>query len=259
MQPIPQADQLIQRLLARGPARLLAGAAGPCYRTATQLQLRVDHAAAIDAVHREISLTNDLGQLVDTLALFEVASAAKDRPEYLLRPDLGRRLHPDSAAQLLSRCPLQPHLQIIVGDGLSATAVAIQVPTLLPLLMEKATSAGWKMGQPFLVRNCRVGILNQIGEILKPQIAILLIGERPGLATADSLSAYLAYQPANGHTDANRNLISNIHSQGLTISEATDRILALCAQMRAARLGGVSIKENLGDLPQRSRLTHHEA
>ncbi len=148
-----QPDHLLQRLLARGPARLLKGAAGPCYRTGTQLALRVDHAAAIDAVQRELDLEADLGPLVQRYGLFEARSQARDRAEYLLRPDLGRRLDEASAERLRQRCPAAPGLQIVVGDGLSATAVATQVPVLLPLLMEKAKARGWDLGQP----RCEIG------------------------------------------------------------------------------------------------------
>lgn len=240
-----QPDPLLLRLLARGPARLMAGAAGPCYRTGTQLALRVDHAAAIDAVHRDLDLTADLGALARDHGLFEVRSQARDRGEYLLRPDLGRRLDASSVKLLRQRCPTGPALQILVGDGLSATAVATQVPLLLPLLMEKARTAGWELGQPFVVRQCRVGILNAVGEVLRPTVAVLLIGERPGLATAESLSAYLAHQPLPGHTDAERNLISNIHAAGVQPGEAVERILALCDRMRALGTSGVSVKEQL--------------
>jgi len=247
-----QPDHLLQRLLARGPARLLKGAAGPCYRTGTQLALRVDHAAAIDAVQRELDLEADLGPLVQRYGLFEARSQARDRAEYLLRPDLGRRLDEASAERLRQRCPAAPGLQIVVGDGLSATAVATQVPVLLPLLMEKAKARGWDLGQPFVVRQCRVGILNAVGEVLHPTVAVLLVGERPGLATADSLSAYMAFRPQAGHTDAERNLISNIHPAGVQPAEAVERILALCGRMRDLGAGGVGVKEQFhlpGALP----------
>src|SRR5205823_6866571 len=121
--------------------------------------------------------------------------------------------------------------QIAVGDGLSTAAVAVQVPVLLPLLMAGARVRGWTVGRPFAIRFCRVGILNEIGTLLRPEVAVLLIGERPGLATAESLSAYMAYQPAKTHTDAHRNLISNIHARGVSHKDAAVRILNLAALM----------------------------
>ena len=111
------------------------------------------------------------------------------------------------------------------------------MPRLLPLLEQEARGRGWDFDQPFFIRHCRVGILNDIGELLHPELVVLLIGERPGLATAQSLSAYMAYRPRSGHTDANRNLISNIHARGVTPKEAAPRIIALAEQMRAAGAG----------------------
>ncbi len=119
----------------------------------------------------------------------------------------------------------------MIGDGLSVTAVVAQVPSLLHLLYQGAQSRQWSVGQTFVVRHCRVGLLNEIGELLDPKVAILLIGERPGLATAESLSAYMAYQPRTSHTDADRNLISNIHARGTNAQEAAVRILKLAARM----------------------------
>lgn len=131
-----------------------------------------------------------------------------------------------------------------VGDGLSAAAVVAQVPGLLPMLVEGAARLGWSFGRPFFIRRCRAGILNDIGDILRPAVAVLLIGERPGLATAESLSAYLAYRPCSGQNDAHRNLISNIHARGTSPAEAAGRILRLAARMRERQVGGVEIKED---------------
>jgi ethanolamine ammonia-lyase small subunit len=234
----------------RTPARLLVGRAGSSYRTATQLELRRDHAAARDAVATEIDLQRDLGaKIVQRFRLFEVRSRAGSKEEYLRRPDLGRRL--DEAARELIRheCPRNCALQVVVGDGLSAAAVATQVPGLVPLLEAGARSRQWSFGRPFFIRHCRVGVLNEIGELLDPEAVVLLIGERPGLATAESLSAYMAYRPRHGHRDAQRNLISNIHARGVSQEEAARRILALAEQMRHCQTSGIAIKEKIA-LPQ---------
>jgi ethanolamine ammonia-lyase small subunit len=114
----------------------------------------------------------------------------------------------------------------------------------LPLLVEGAIQRGWRLGQSFFIRNCRVGILNDIGELLDPTIAVLLIGERPGLATAESLSAYLAYRPRAGQNDSQRNLISNIHARGTSPVEAAERILRLADQMMRMKASGIAVKEN---------------
>ncbi len=237
---------LLRQIRARTPARILAGRAGVSYRTATQLELRRDHAAALDAVHAELDLVADLGRaLVERFGLFEIGSRATSKTEYLMRPDLGRRLDDRARLQIVRDCPRGTDLQVVIGDGLSAAAVRAQVPVLLPLLEQQVKARGWTFGRPFVVRYCRVGILNEIGELLDPSVVVLLIGERPGLATAESLSAYLAYRPRPGHTDAQRNLISNIHDRGIAHEEATRRIVALADRMRQAQISGVGLKEDL--------------
>jgi ethanolamine ammonia-lyase small subunit len=244
-------SSLIAAACARTPARVLVGRAGASYRTGTQLDLRRDHAAAVDAVRDELDLHRDLGaDFVARWSLVEVRSQARDKAEYLARPDLGRRFAAEAATGL-SGFPRGADLQVAVGDGLSAAAVAAQVPQLLPLLIEGATSRGWTCGRPFFIRYCRVGILNAIGSLLDPVVAVLLIGERPGLAAADSLSAYLAYRPRPGHTDAQRNLISNIHGRGTTPAEAAARVLRLASAIMRLGRSGVSIKEGADtrDLP----------
>src|SRR5262249_59756618 len=110
-----------------------------------------------------------------------------------------------------------------------------------PLLEEQARARGWSFGRPFVIRYCRVGVLNEIGELLDPAVVVLLIGERPGLATAESLSAYLAYRPRMGHTDAQRNLISNIHARGVAPEAAALRILALAEKMGQMQTSGVAV------------------
>jgi ethanolamine ammonia-lyase small subunit len=237
----PALSALVDAVRARTPARLLVGRAGPAYRTATQLDLRRDHAAARDAVHAELDRN-----LLDRMQLFEVQSRATTKSEFLLRPDLGRRLNDDALVTIRAQCPANAGLQILVGDGLSATAVAAQVAGLLPLLLAGAFGRGWRVGPPFAVRYCRVGVLNDVGDLLDPAVAVLLIGERPGLATAESLSAYLAYRPRTGHTDAQRNLISNIHARGVGHDEAARRILNLADTMMRMKLSGVEVKELLG-------------
>ncbi len=244
--PLPA---LIDLVRARTPARLLVGRSGSSYRTGTQLELREDHAAARDAVRAELDLDRDFPrEFVESRGLFLVHSQATSKAEYLLRPDLGRRLDPASRETILRDCPTNPALQIVIGDGLSPAAVAEQVPRLLPLLEAGATSRGWTLGQAFAIRYCRVGILNDIGEVLDPSVVVLLIGERPGLATAESLSAYLAYRPREGQTDAHRNLISNIHARGTLAEEAAGRILGLASQMIDRKMSGVAIKEGPASL-----------
>ncbi|MEW6297248.1 MAG: ethanolamine ammonia-lyase subunit EutC [Thermodesulfobacteriota bacterium] len=236
--------ELLHMVRARTPARLLVGRAGPAYRTATQLALRQDHAAAIDAVRAELDLIRDFGPpFAERWGLFEVTTCARNKTEYLLRPDLGRRLSESARTEIVNRCPARADLQVVIGDGLSVAAVVRHVPPLLDPLAQGARERGWRFGQPFVIRHCRVGVLNDIGEVLDPAVVVLLIGERPGLATADSLSAYMAYCPRTGHTDAERNLISNIHARGVAPALAAARILRLAERLRLFRASGVAVKE----------------
>jgi ethanolamine ammonia-lyase small subunit len=239
---------------ARTPARLLVGRCGAAYPTATQLELRCDHAFARDAVQAELDAVLNLGDdLCSRFGLFVVQSRAASKTEYLRRPNFGREFSAVGRGEVMRLCPREADLQVVIGDGLSPIAVAAQVPGLLPRLADGAAERGWSFGSPFVIRYCRVGMLNEIGELLGARVVVLLIGERPGLATAESLSAYMAYRPKQGHTDAQRNLISNIHARGIGYPEAAERILALAARMFVLQRSGVEVKEAA------AALSHHQA
>jgi ethanolamine ammonia-lyase small subunit len=238
--------EIVRRVRAQTPARLLAGRAGAAYRTQTQLELRAAHAAARDAVRAGLDLERDFGaDVIRRWNLFEVCTRAETKEEYLLRPELGRSFSAPARTELLSRAVRDQDLIVAIGDGLSVAAVSKQAPPLIDRLYQHAKERGWKVGAPFVIRHCRVGILNDIGELLSPKVAALLIGERPGLATAESLSAYLAYRPQKNHTDANRNLISNIHGRGVTTEDAARRIMNLAAQMMETGTSGYLLREEL--------------
>jgi ethanolamine ammonia-lyase small subunit len=243
---------ILRKIRARTPARLLVGRAGAAYRTSTQMDLREAHAAARDAVRADLTLGEAFdGGFVQRWGLFEVRTKARSKDEYLLRPDLGRQFDAESRSEIQSRCDANSDVQIAVGDGLSVSAVSAQVPLLLPLLYAGAKERHWKIGNTLVIHRCRVGILNEIGELLKPRVVVLLIGERPGLSTAKSLSAYMAYEPRAIHTDANRNLISNIHARGLDPHEAATRILNLAALMMKVSTSGYTLKEQPLGLKER--------
>jgi len=236
--------EIIRRIRERTSARILVGRAGASYRTETQIGLRAAHAAARDAVRAEINLKSQFGNaFAEEWNVFEAETQAQSKDEFLMRPDLGRRFTPAAREGISMHCPHESDFQVAIGDGLSVAAVAAQVQNLLPLLISGAKSRGWRTGQPVFIRHCRVGILNEIGELLGPRVVVLLIGERPGLATAESLSAYMAYRPRPGHSDAERNLISNIHARGTSVESAAERILNLAAQMMAAGRSGCELKE----------------
>jgi ethanolamine ammonia-lyase small subunit len=249
---VPNSDsaEIARRIKMHTPARLLVGRAGAAYRTETQLQLREDHAKARDAVRAELDLKKAFSaEFIEKWQLFDVRTRASSKVEYLARPALGREFSAESRAEILKKCSSGRNIQVVIGDGLSVLAIQMQVSQLLPLLFEGAAKSGWSVGQTFAVHHCRVGILNEIGELLKPQIAILLIGERPGLASAESMSAYMAYRPGRSHSDANRNLVSNIHDRGLSARSAADRILNLAAQMMRQEISGCTLKEQPEMLP----------
>lgn len=236
----------LKKIRERTPARIFVGRVGAGYRTATQIELREANAAARDAVRDELDLESAFGpEFIRRWNLFEVCTEARTKEEYLLQPDRGRRFSEASRRDLARRRSRENDIQVSIGDGLSVAAVSAQVPELLPLLDEGARARGWTVGRPFVIRHCRVGILNEIGGVLAPKVAVLLIGERPGLATAGSLSAYMAYRPSAGQTDADRNLVSNIHSRGIRPEPAAGRILNLAAQMMAEGASGYRIREKL--------------
>ena len=239
----PAWPELIRKIRARTPARIFVER-GVAYSTQMELELRGAHANAIDAVWSEFDLQRDFPQdFVAGWELFQVASKAQSKSQFLLRPDLGRQLSDAAKSLIAQKCSKSPDVLIVIGDGLSGAALSAQVPALFPLLQEKMHARAWSLGQSFAIRYCRVGIMNAIGDLLSPRVVVLLIGERPGLATAESLSAYLAYSPKSGQTDADRNLISNIHARGVLIPEAADRITNLAAQMLALQRGGTTVKE----------------
>jgi ethanolamine ammonia-lyase small subunit len=242
-------SRLLANVRSRTPARILVGRSGPAYRTETYLALRTDHAAARDAVRFELVMERDFGsEVVNRYRLFDVATRARSRAEFLRRPDLGRRLDDDSVGLVEKWATIGAEFQVILGDGLSASAVVAQGPELLGCLERGALARGWRFGQPFLVHHCRVGVMNHVGECLSPEVVVLLIGERPGLATSESLSAYLAFRPKPGHTDAQRNVVSNIHARGERPAAAAVRILKLADEMRRLGASGLPIKEDLAVL-----------
>jgi ethanolamine ammonia-lyase small subunit len=239
---LPGYPEIIRKIRARTPARIFVKQ-GSSYTTQMALELRIAHARAVDAVRTEFDLLKNLpADLVAQSKLFQVSSQAESKSQFLLRPDLGRKLSDSAKVAIAERCRRAPEFQIVIGDGLSEAALSAQVPALLPLLQERANASGWSMGQSFAVRYCRVGIMNDIGDLLEPRVILLLIGERPGLATVASLSAYMAYCPHSGQTDADRNLVSNIHARGVGIEDAVDRILSLARRMMALKESGTTLK-----------------
>ena len=235
--------EIIKTIRERTPARIFLER-GASYSTQMELELRAARADAVDAVWSEFEMEKDFpAGFVAKWELFQVTSQAATKTQFLLRPDLGRKLSESGRNRLGERCEKNADLQIVMGDGLSGAALAAQAPALFPMLRQQAEDRGWSVNRSFVVRHCRVGIMNEIGELLAPKVLVLLVGERPGLATATSLSAYMAYSPRSGHTDAERNLISNIHERGVAVKDAAERIVRLAGQMMKFKRSGTVLKE----------------
>jgi len=248
----PTWPEIVRKIRARTPARIFVER-GLAYSTKMALELRGAHASAMDAVWAEFDLQKDFPpEFVAQWGLFQVSSKAQSKSQFLLRPDLGRALSDTAKSLIVQRCPKAPDFQIVIGDGLSSAAVSAQVPLLFQLLQQQVRARGWSIGQAFAVRYSRVGIMNTIGDLLAPRVIVLLIGERPGLATAESLSAYMAYAPRSGNTDADRNLVSNIHARGVSAEDAAGRITHLAAQMMTLKRSGTTLKEEAPRLPYKS-------
>jgi ethanolamine ammonia-lyase small subunit len=226
-------------LRARTPARIGLGHAGPGLPTAAHLAFQAAHAAARDAVHAGLDLDAVEAALAGSAPVQRIESQAVERMLYLQRPDLGRRLAPDSAAALAAM-PRGADLMILVGDGLSALAVARQAPGLVAALLERLP--GWRLAPILLATGARVALGDAAAALLEPTLALVLIGERPGLSSPDSLGAYLTFRPNAATTDADRNCVSNIHGAGLNRLVAADRIAWLLTEARSRRLTGVTLK-----------------
>jgi ethanolamine ammonia-lyase small subunit len=249
IEPDRALPEFIRNIQARTPARIFVSR-GAAYSTGMQLELRDARANAVDAVWNEFELDRDFpAEFVTQWGLFEVSTQAETKSQFLLRPDLGRKLDAAGERLVSQRCVKAPDVQIVIGDGLSGAALSEQVPALFPLLVERARGNGWSVGTPFVVRHCRVGVMNHVGDLLSPRAILLLIGERPGLATAASLSAYMAYKPRSGQTDADRNLVSNIHARGVRAESAADRIASMVSQMMTIGRSGTTLKEDTPCLP----------
>ncbi|MEL7565527.1 MAG: ethanolamine ammonia-lyase subunit EutC [Dehalobacterium sp.] len=219
------------------PARIGVWRTGNRPLTETLLRFRADHAAAQDSVLNDIS-----DKFINDLKLVKLQSACRDKDEFLTRPDLGRKLSAESLSTLRQTGESGKQLQIIIADGLSSTAVTTNVPDLLSALRQGLAHAHISVGVPLFVKYGRVAVMDVIGEELKPQAAIILIGERPGLGTAESLSAYLAYNPRLGMVESERTVVSNIHSGGTPPVEAGALLADSLNQILTATCSGVTVE-----------------
>ena len=235
----PKDAQGLKALLASTTARIGVGRAGPRYSTASLLLFQGDHAVTQDALYRDVDQ-----KLLNEFNLFTVQTKITGgKQEYLLRPDLGRLLNDDAKRIINEKCQKNVNIQLCVGDGLSAAAIEANLRKIFPVIKQGVQNAGLTFGAPFFIKYARVGVMNDVGELIKPDVVILLIGERPGLGRAESMSAYMGYKPKYGDTDAGRDVVCNIFENGGTNPlEAGAFVVQLAQNMRKSQASGVKLK-----------------
>lgn len=232
----------LANLTATTNARLGVGRAGPRPRTKAMLLFQADHGVTQDAIYGVVS-----DQLRDDMDLFTVTTQVADREEYLLRPDLGRRLTDDAKRVIREKCVTGPDVQVFVGDGLSAAAIENNLRNIYPAIEQGLKAAGLSMGTPFFVENCRVGVMNDVNSVIGAKAVVLLIGERPGLGIADAMSAYMGFDPQPGKSDADRDLICMITTHGGTNPlEAGAYIVEFVKRMLKYSASGVKLRAAAG-------------
>lgn len=219
------------------PARVGIGRAGCRYRTNTMLRFRADHASAVDAVYTDVS-----EDFLKANNLFTVKTRCNSKDEYITRPDLGRRLDEESVAILKGKVKKSPKVQVFVADGLSSTAIEKNIEDTLPALLNGLKSYGIETGTPFFLKYGRVGAADEVSEIVDAEVTCVLIGERPGLATAESMSAYITYRGYIGIAEAKRTVVSNIHKNGTPAAEAGAHIAHIIKKILEAKASGQDLK-----------------
>jgi ethanolamine ammonia-lyase small subunit len=229
----------LQALISSTTARIGVGRAGPRYRTRSWLLFQADQAITQDTLLRDVD-----EHLLQELGLFSVqTNITGGKQEYLLRPDLGRQLNDEARRIITEKCQKNVQVQLCVGDGLSAEAIETNIRQIFPVIQQGCQAAGLSMGTPFFIKYCRVGVMNDIGDLIKPEVLLLLIGERPGLGRAESMSIYMGYQPKSGDTDAERDVICNIFDRGGTNPlEAGAYAVQFAKKMIQYKASGVKLK-----------------
>ena len=223
-------------LKLHAPCRLAIGKAGSRYKTEAQLQFRAAHSAAQDAVFSGVD-----NAIIEKMGFFKVDTKCDNKDTFLTRPDLGRQLSEEAVNTLREKCQKNPRVQIYVSDGLSSAAVAANVQDVYPALVQGLKSYGIEVGTPFYLEYGRVGAMDQVSEVTGAEVTCVLIGERPGLITAESMSAYMAYKGTVGMPEARRNVISNIHKDGTPPVEAGAHIAELIKTMLDQKTSGTDL------------------
>ncbi|HIY17184.1 MAG TPA: ethanolamine ammonia-lyase subunit EutC [Candidatus Intestinimonas stercorigallinarum] len=235
--PDPANEEEYRLLRSQTVARLGVWRAGPRYRTNTFLRFRADHAVAMDAVFTDVP-----EDLLEKAGLFTVQTLCDSKDTYLTRPDLGRRFSDETVAELRKRCVLNPDIQIVASDGLSSTSITANLLDVLPAILQGLKASGATVGTPFFIKYGRVGAMDAVTEALGAKVTVILLGERPGLATGESMSAYMTYGGYIGIPEASRTVVSNIHRGGTTPTEAGAFIAELCLRMLKEKASGLDLK-----------------
>ncbi len=227
------------------PARIARGRAGHSIPTSELLKFQADHAQARDAVYSELDTQQLNKSITETLdiQILNLKSEVNNRSQYLQRPDLGRTLSQASREDLMNISSSESDVCFVIADGLSAEAVNQNALTILEILIPKLMVINWKIAPICIVEQGRVAIADEVGFLLKSEIVVILIGERPGLTSPNSMGAYITFHPHVGMTDESRNCVSNIRPEGLDFQMATDKILYLLTEMKTKKLSGVSLKD----------------
>ena len=224
------------RMKSKTPARLGVWRAGTRLKTDTFLRFRADHAVAVDAVFTEVP-----EDFIKKLGMPSYKTQCESKAEYLQRPDLGRLFDEETTARIKAECKNHPQAQVFISDGLSSTAVTANIEAVLPAIMQGFKAYGIDAGTPFFVRYARVGIMDHVTEILGSVVTVNLIGERPGLATGESMSAYITYKGYVGMPEAGRTVISNIHRGGTPPTEAGAHIADIVKLMLERKISGLGL------------------
>ena len=232
----PKDKEGFARLKAKTPARLGSGKAGARYKTLTMLRFRADHAAAQDAVFSQVP--EDFAQKHDLVSL---QTMCQDKDMYLTRPDLGRRFDQENQNKLKAAVPTPPTVQLVIGDGLSCAAILANAIDCMAAIIDGLKLKGISMGKPVFVRYCRVGAGDAVGDVTGCELVCVLVGERPGLVTDKSMSAYITYQPKTGVLESARTVVSNIHAQGTPAVEAGAHIAQLIETILRKKVSGVGL------------------
>ena len=223
-------------LKAKTPARLGCGKAGARYKTLTMLRFRADHAAAQDTVFSQVP--EDYAEKNGFLA---VQTRCESKDQYLTRPDLGRSFDEENLELLRRGLPKRPRVQLVVGDGLSSAAILANAADCLAAIQEGLKLRQIEYGKTVFVRYCRVGAGDVIGDVTEAEVVCMLVGERPGLVTDKSMSAYITYQARTGVLESQRTVVSNIHAQGTPAVEAGAHIAGLLETILKKKTSGVAL------------------